>query len=565
MSLIDGRYEVLSELQLGGGCTQFTATAPDGTPLRIEWFDLEPHLEAEFERHRRVIRRLAKEGRAAVHDVVSRPGAHYVAWLERPDAARDATRTAGNGVRDRELEELLSSEGYPPEAALIARDANNSGPALLYGLAFGSASVTRADPPPEPPARPLKRLSSAPLSRLEELPPVTLSWGAAGLLLLLTAILAAVGFSRLVTNDLVVVPDLTGRPAQEAADELAALSLRVLPLAVASSAPAGEVLGVEPPPGAELRPGRSVTLSYALPAGQLQAVETPSVVGAPSVAAAGTALTERGLRLGEVARLHAPEAPGAVLAQSVAPGSRLPEGGTVDLLVSLGPAQELTFVPHLVGLSADEAVPLAELAGFQGEQLRIDEIDAPSGQLGEVLSQSLAPNVPVPLESSVLRLVVQASGGGGERSAPDLVGLPLSEAQRAASELSVNVRSLATPNLPEGVVAQTPEPGAPLAGSELTLVVNAHPRPLTTAGVRAEVREPLRREVPYAWTILPGIRSQVAEVWATDIEGRRSLVKSVTVIGGEILRGSWVTNRPGPITFELRLGGVPYGEPLLVP
>ena len=50
MSLIDGRYEVIAEQPLGGGCTQFRATAPDGSPLRIEWFDLPPEREGEFER-----------------------------------------------------------------------------------------------------------------------------------------------------------------------------------------------------------------------------------------------------------------------------------------------------------------------------------------------------------------------------------------------------------------------------------------------------------------------------------------------------------------------------------
>ena len=49
MSLIDGRYEVIAEQPLGGGCTQFRATAPDGTPLRIEWFDLPEGREGEFE------------------------------------------------------------------------------------------------------------------------------------------------------------------------------------------------------------------------------------------------------------------------------------------------------------------------------------------------------------------------------------------------------------------------------------------------------------------------------------------------------------------------------------
>jgi hypothetical protein len=71
--------------------------------------------------------------------------------------------------------------------------------------------------------------------------------------------------------------------------------------------------------------------------------------------------------------------------------------------------------------------------------------------------------------------------------------------------------------------------------------------------------------VDYAWTILPGIGRTTAEVWATSLDGARTLVARPTVTGGEILRGTWRTADPGPITFELLLGGVPYGDPLLVP
>lgn len=95
--------------------------------------------------------------------------------------------------------------------------------------------------------------------------------------------------------------------------------------------------------------------------------------------------------------------------------------------------------------------------------------------------------------------------------------------------------------------------------------MNAHPVALVAPPVFAVVREPLLRRVPYAWAILPGIGVQTAEVWATTLDGERTLVERVTVQGGEILRGTWLTNDPGPVTFELFLGDVPYGDPVLVP
>mgnify|MGYP000888013165 CR=1 FL=1 len=138
----------------------------------------------------------------------------------------------------------------------------------------------------------------------------------------------------------------------------------------------------------------------------------------------------------------------------------------------------------------------------------------------------------------------------GERVPPEYAPMALEE--MAMRDRAVRWRS-------------TPPPGAAGEGNALTLVVNAHPVPLTTEGVRAVVREPEPRRVAYAWTILPGIATQPAEVWATDIDGQRTLVERVTVRGGEILRGSWLTDSPGPVRFELFLAGVPYGEPLLVP
>jgi hypothetical protein len=79
------------------------------------------------------------------------------------------------------------------------------------------------------------------------------------------------------------------------------------------------------------------------------------------------------------------------------------------------------------------------------------------------------------------------------------------------------------------------------------------------------VREPQPRTFDYAWTILPGIGTTSAQVYVTTLEGRRMLVATATVRGGEVFRGTYRTTEPGPLTFELLLGGVPYGDPLLVP
>lgn len=560
MSLIDGRYEVIAERPLSGGRTHFDATAPDGAPLRIEWFDLPPEQEAEFERYRRLLKRLKQAGKAAVHDVVSRPGARYVAWRSPPEGAAAAL--------DPELSELLAAHGYPPEAADVRRAGGRGAPPLLYGLAFGGASLPSPAPAgaADEPARPLRHVDRPPLAALERLSPTTFGWGVAALVALLAVVIGVTSFRLRNVDQLVVVPDLVGQPAQAAADALADLELWVVPAALASSEAPGTVLALDPPAGSELRPGRTVRLSYALPPGRLAPTEVPDLVGQAFPAGAEPALQAAGLRVGEVARVHAAAPPGTVLAQGADPRSRLGSGEAVDLLVSLGPLPQRTFLPRLVKLNVKKTHELALLAGLAPDRVLVDEVAAATGSPGQVLGQSLAPFVPVPVEDAVLRLVVQAGTPVGARGgAPDVVGLPLAAAQRVAGGWDVTVERIANSALPEGVVAQTPPPGAAGEGNALTLVVNAHPVPLTTEGVRAVVREPEPRRVAYAWTILPGIATQPAEVWATDIDGQRTLVERVTVRGGEILRGSWLTDSPGPVRFELFLAGVPYGEPLLVP
>lgn len=566
MSLLDGKYEVMSQRPLEGGGTIFDATAPDGTPLRIEWFDLAAGEEAAFERYRRLLKRLKRDGLAAVHDVIARPGATYVAWLKPENGSVPAARE--------ELEQALAANGYEVSAADIrARGARR--PGVLYGLGYdGRAAPSAAQSEPESvPVRPL-RTSEPPLAALERVPLKYLSWGLTALLLLATVIVAFAAFERRVVDTIVRVPDVVGSDVQRAVDELSALRLVVDIVPFASDAPAGRVLAAEPPVGTDLRPGRLVRLTYALPAGQLAQTQAPGLVGLAYPDEVRATLTDAGLTLGEVARIAAPTPAGIVLAQTAAPGENVGAGMPIDVLVSSGPAAVQTFVPDLVGLQVDDAVELARVAGIDPSRILVDEVSSAVGFAGEVLGQSLAANVPVAQGAATLRLLVQATGpattavAGG---APDVVGLD----EEAATELAtaddwaVAITRLGSLALPAGVVVdQVPAPGLELPADtprRLVLVVNNHPVALSDPGVRVIVREPQPREVAYAWTILPGIARTRAQVWARSLDGSRTLVATPLVEGGEVLRGTWRTSDPGPITFELLLGDIPYGDPLLVP
>lgn len=550
MSLLDGKYEVMKQQQTDSDCTVFEAAAPDGTLLRIEWYDLAPEREDEFERYRRTLKRLKRTGRTAVYDVTSRPGARYVAWRKPPE-------NAGRG-HDPELEGLLEAQGFSREDALLLKDA---GQPKLFGLAFGSVARTFATretaAPPEP--------SAGWWRRLPRLPPRGASWLITGALLIASLGLTAIGFERRANDRIAEVPDLTGEPINAAAAQLHAAGFAITVSPRSSDAAPGTVLSIEPGPGTELRPGRTVHVSYALPSGQLPSTEVPRLVGEAFPGGVTARLDAAGLRLGHVARIAADVPPGAVIAQSALPGAELGRGETVDILVSDGPSRDETFVPDLVGLDIEDARYLAGIAGFSTDRI-LQETVVSSGAANEVLSQSLAPHRPVAREDAVLRLIV--SGGGGyaavSDATPSFVGLDRAQALAAIGGATlVDITAVEALSLPEGVIDQEPAPGEP-PSARIRLTLNVHPLPIPLPEVQARVREPELHAIPFSWAIEPGIPQVTATVYATTLEGERKMVHSERVAGGETVDGAWVTNYPGVVTFHLELNGQPYSSPLRV-
>lgn len=551
MSLLDGKYEILFQRDLSQRRTLFDATAPDGTAVRIVWFDLEPDQEVPFERYRRLLKRLRREGRAAVYDVVSRPGAHYVAWLPPQ---------AGNGARKGELEpalaELLADHGYRPEDADARR---RGGEWCLYGLAFDGAGAP-LEPLPRPAARRPRRGTGAP-------PQWAVTGALAALLLAAAVALGAAAFDRLTPDRLVIVPPLLGADVNEAGRELARLGLQPRPQAVVSEDAAGAVLGLEPPPGAQLRPGREVRVSYALPPGQATAVEVPRLETLALAGEARAALREAGLELGRVARIPASRAAGLVIAQVPPAGAEAAVGSAVDVLVSSGPRPERTFVPDLVGLPLEEALALARLSGLAPDRIAVDEFPERGVAAGTVLSQSLPPYVPVERGRASLRLVAATGAPLARGGTPSLVGMTRERARVAAGRRPINWVEIRNGLLPAGVVDQSPPPGDP-TGGPVTLLVNDPPAPpvaIPRPEVRAELNRPEPREVRWAWTIEPGIGWVQAEVRAVDSDGEERFVERRLVRGGQVLDGRWRTEEPGPVRFRLYLNDEPYAEDLVVP
>lgn len=548
MAVIDGKYEILSQRPLEEGQTFFSATAPDGAALSIVWFDLAtPQQEVRFERYRQVLRTLKKQNLAALHDIVSRPGAHYVAWYT-PGHQQKTAATA-------ELEHTLRSYGYTPAQADIRVD--KSGGSLVYGLAFGETSTV---PEPATPPGPRGQPAARPRLSLELLPLWVLRWGLGILLLLVGGGFFYTSFKLGANDSLVTVPDLTALPVNEAAKTLYDLRLGVATEAVASAEAPYTVLALSPVPGSETRPGSAVRLSYALPADQVALATVPQLRGNELSAEVAERLEAAKLRLGEVAYVHSNIAQNVIIAQSHEAGTRANEGSTVHLLVSQGPKPQETFVPDIVGLPLEDALALARLAGVNVAEPTTE----PGGQAapGTVLAQSLPPNTPLAQREVELRLTV--AGGAApplERPVPSLVGMSRTEAERTAADAgyTLEVETIDNDtdslNLPEGVVSQSPPPGSAANGDSLSILLNQRPVPVPRPEVAATVRRPRQRELAYTFYVEPAIPEIEARVRAVTVGGKtHDILTSQTVTGGEELSGEWRTREPGPVTFQLFLG-----------
>ena len=544
--LLDGRYEIIAERPLGAEQTLFEATAADGTAVRIIWYTLVgSQAEAAFERYRQVLRALRREDAVALHDVVARPGATYVVWQTPPPNQRSHPSAAINQV--------LEAFNYRPEEADIRLAAD--GKLRVYGLAFAGTL------PESPPAA-----ATPPSPRRQGLAPWLLALVPGVLLALLGIVLLGVGLA-LQERGTVILPRVAGQEVNSVLNTLYQLGLQAQAEPIPSGQTLGTVVGIDPPEGSQIRPGRTVLVRYAVPYGQLVSGEVPDLRGQQLEGGeVARLLLQQRLSLGEIARIPANVEAGTVLGQQPAAGSQAPQGSRVDLLVSSGPSRTSTFLPDLRGLSREDALFLARVAGITGT-IEVEEVPVPRQPFGTVVEQNLEPGVLVAADSVTLRLTVV---GGGNPAAfgdtvPNFVGLPRRDAEALAAQnaLAVTVSEVENLNLPQGVVLQDPSVGEAVSGT-VRLIVNVPPQPLPQPKVTVEVRRPTPRRAAFAWPIEAGIPEQEAVVIATTVTGDTAAVYRGTVRGGQRVEGEWLTFAPGPITFTLTLNGEPYSVPLRV-
>jgi len=364
--ILDDRYPVLETLEEKEGITLYRVEGGVVFFFQVRT----PEDKERFYRYRAAIKRLEELG--LVEAVVSaKPGRYYAFFPERPLARKAPPRPAL---------EALAPLGFGPEHLAMAEE----GVAYLSPWPLGSSRRALARGP----------------SRLQ---PGFLLGVAPGLLLFLLGLwLFSQGVYRYFNPPEYTVPNLVGKTAREAFLLLKDTGLRLEVVEGNDPAKPREVVLVqEPPPGTRLRAGRTVRLTL----NQARLNPLPELKGLRQEEAEAR-LSELGYRLAGVAQVESPEPLGTVLASDPPPGTPLPPGAPVRLLVSRGASLGPTVpLPQLTGLSQKEALFLLNAMGLQ---VQVEEV--PSGAPpGTVLAQEPAPGTPMPPGSGV-RLRVAARG-----------------------------------------------------------------------------------------------------------------------------------------------------------
>ena len=158
------------------------------------------------------------------------------------------------------------------------------------------------------------------------------------------------------------VPDITGMQYDEGRKQLRNMGFDVEILDSIYVDTAGPLIILKqfPEPDANVKVNRRVflTISRAVP----PLVEMPNLVGY-SIRSAEMVLKNMGLRIGDT--IFKPDfAKNSILEQSVNPGTKLPMGSSIDLVLGDGLGKQEFAVPRIVGLRLLEAKYLLETNGL---------------------------------------------------------------------------------------------------------------------------------------------------------------------------------------------------------
>jgi beta-lactam-binding protein with PASTA domain len=227
--------------------------------------------------------------------------------------------------------------------------------------------------------------------------------------------------------DMATVPDLSGRSAEQAAEDLAKARLVALDVDIYDANVAkGFVVSQLPSAGVELPPGSSVGLAVSRGPAPAE-IRVPELVGLTEADAA--ALLSAAKLRGSVYRSFDPSiTAGVVIAQAPAPGTTTGLDGIVQYLVSDGPGERPVTVPDVKGRTQEEATKALKAVPLE---VQVRSVSHPTVAKGVVISQIPTAGSKTARNAKVGILV---SKGNAQRvPAPDLAGKNAEDAEKACS------------------------------------------------------------------------------------------------------------------------------------
>lgn len=403
--MIDGKYEVVREVARDDNVTVLDVQAGTGSMRRVAWFDIaNPTDRKRFYAYRSGLRTIAPAG---LTDIVARPGAYYAVW--QPVNGIPLTDVLGQSVKKQEtieavehLAEQLAEHGFAlPDADIVLE---GDEPNISY---LRPAPVERR-------AEDIQALNAGTLSALnggrirkKRKPAEPGAWlvFVPGLLFLGAAIYMFTQMANIYLNPpMHTVPDVSGKPAKEAAEAMAQQNFRIeFDYDDTVNVPIGAVIRQDPGAGTSLSIDRSVTLVVNRP----NLKEVP-VVENQTPKLAKDSLSETSFTIGNTLKVDGTvtKTPkGRIIAQIPAGKAKAQRGRAIQVLVSTGVAGKMTYVPPLRGMSFEQARENARAAG-----LVVTKYTRRPSNKGEniVLEQKPEPFVLVEENSGVTLVLSQA-------------------------------------------------------------------------------------------------------------------------------------------------------------
>lgn len=271
----------------------------------------------------------------------------------------------------------------------VHHDTDDASTALFGPSPRASASTEQA----------LRQLTSDDsVTRTQRRPPVVWIWaGIASIAVVLIAVMIwvmSLGQAPVLQTESRLIPDLVGVSEESAVNTLTDLDLVASVVTEENTTvDEGLVIRTDPNEGSKVRPKDVVRVYVSLGAAK---VTVPDVANKTSEQAQAD-LTAAGLAIGSISKQNSPSlAAGSVISTDPAAASEVPEGTTVNLIVSSG----MVTIKDVRGQSIDVATELMEDAAVGLTVQPIPDTSCPAQPGNPVTNQSLAPG-DVPQRSTI--------------------------------------------------------------------------------------------------------------------------------------------------------------------